>query len=225
MAGIPLQKIGLKLIDLFVKRIIFLVIIIIALFYMTIDRHVLKVKTLNFLMPDAQDIRMFNEHPDKMDREHLKSILIYYKKVCDFQSRDPEGPAPCSFAAYAYYYLGNTKKAVSLYEKAVIDNQYFFWFHYNLGAIYFNEGRYDKAAGEFSRAVNMPASNSMYFLTLTKTYKDVALLLKIGPETLGSSLMEGYNQANELMVISKMLLTNPAMKTQIGIDKVKLRLF
>lgn len=225
MVGLSLKEIRLRFFDLFFKRIFFLVVIVFVVFYITVDRHLLKVKTLNFLMPDAQNMKELNEHPEEMERQKLTSLLIYYKKVCEFEANDPEQPAPCSFAAYAYYYLGKTKKAVQYYEKAAKSNPYFFWFRYNLGAIYFNEARYDKAAEQFQQALTIPPPNSMYFLTLTKTYKDLASLLKLNTDMFIDNLYDGYAQAKKLFVISTLLKNDPGMKTQLDVQKIKLRLY
>lgn len=209
----------------FCGRVVFLFVIAIVIFYFTVDQLKLKAKTLNFLMPDAASIKKFNEQPELMDREELNDLLIYYKKVCDFQGNDPEYPAPCSFAAYAYYYLGQTEKAVEHYEKSLQGNPHFFWSQYNLALIHYNEGLYEQAAREFHKASDLPVENAVYFMLLTKTYKDATSLLKINNELLLTNLQEGYEHAGQLSAVSKLIGSNPELKERLRIKKLKLRLF
>jgi len=202
-----------------------LFLVAVGIFYMAVDRNALKVKTLNHFLPSVKEIKSFNEHPAIMSREQLTDILVYYKKGCDYTANDPEQPAPCSMAGYAYYYLGDTKQAIRYYQYAIRGNEYFFWLYFNLGVIYYNEGLYDKASEEFGRALNVSPEKSMYFLVLTKTYKEIALFLGIGPEDYMDSLKEGYDLAKEFQVVSQLFVKKPEVRTQLDVKKIKLRLF
>ncbi len=225
MAGLPFKKICMNLVDLLAKRIILLVIIAVIIFYSLVDRHVLKLKTANFLFPEAAELNVLRSSPGIMEKERLKDILNYYKMLCSFTANDPEQPAPCSLAGYAYYYLGDTDNAIKYYEQAVRGNPNFFWFHYNLGVIYYNENNYDKAAEKFTLALNSPNDNAMLFMLLTKTYQDLALFLKIDPDSFMSGLEEGFKKSRDLLTVCLMLKADPGMERQLQLKKVPLRLF
>lgn len=225
MAGLPFKKIRINLIDLLVRRIVLLVIIVFVIFYTLVDRHLLKVKTTNFLMPEAGELKVFHSRPDIMEKGRLLSLLDYYKTLCAYTTHDPEQPAPCSLAGYAYYYLGETDKAIKYYEQAIRGNPNFFWSHYNLGVIYYNEKFYDKAAEEFTLALNSPNDNAMLFMLLTKTYKDLASFLEIDPDAFLRGLEEGFKRSKELLTVCLMIKSAPDMAEQLKLKKVPLRLF
>ncbi|MBF0618908.1 MAG: tetratricopeptide repeat protein, partial [Candidatus Omnitrophica bacterium] len=141
---------------------------------------VLKAKAINQMLPQIPDIEMFADHPAQMGREKLVELAGYYKMVQTLLAADPEAPAPCGAAAYAYYYLGRPATAIAYYKKAIDQNPYFFWFYYDLGLIYYHQKNYTLAAEAFLNAVQVPEERSLMFMRLTKVYKDIQLALKIG---------------------------------------------
>ncbi|MBL8012990.1 MAG: tetratricopeptide repeat protein [Candidatus Omnitrophica bacterium] len=225
MDGLSAQKIALIVRDFLFTRIVLFLVISLLFFYLAVNRHVLKLKTLNYYMPDIEDLRMFTKKPSEMDREQLKKILVYYKNTCHFTANDPEEPAPCSIAAYGYYYLGNTRQALNYYQRALKGNQYFFWTYFNMGAIYYNEGNYEQAAQEFKHALELTPEKSLMFLFLTKTYKDLAFTLRLAKEEYIVGLKNGYDHTKELQKLCQLLSRQPELKSQTGLEEIKLRIF
>ena len=180
---------------------------------------------MNHLLPSTEDLRNFAELPSSMDRQKLTNLLIYYKTVCHFVTNDPEEPAPCSITAYAYYYLGQEKKAITYYRRAIKRNDQFFWFHFNLGVIYYNEERYAEASESFVRALSSPDENAKYFFMLTKTYKELAKFLNLTPADYRRNLDKGYELAKELYLISQAFVENPDMRKKLRKEKIDLHLF
>jgi tetratricopeptide (TPR) repeat protein len=220
-----IKKIYLKVIDLIFKRVIFLLLVGIVLFFMLINQGTLKLKTINTVTPNFDQIKRFMTQPRQMSRDEMKNMLDFYKSMCDLlNANSSERPAPCGFAGYAYYYLGDDQKAQEYYEKTLKLSPYFLWFNYNLGAIYYNNENYDKAMTYFVRARDAEPS-SIYFLSRTETYIKVAVALNSKSEDLEHSLVEGYHLANKMLVYSKLFSENPQIRRSVMKEKLDLRLF
>jgi len=69
---------------------------------------------------------------------------------------------------FCYYHLGKHKEAVSFYRKALEINPYFFWFHYNLGVVYFKKGQYEQAAVSFKKAQDTVPKHNLKFIRASK---------------------------------------------------------
>lgn len=219
------KKIFLGIVDLVFRRVILLFILAAIFSTVFINHHSLKLKTLNYLLPSKEELKVFVEQPDALSRDQLKSFLVYYKTVCDFVKNDPEESAPCSMVGYAYYYLGNEKKAAQYYRRSCQLNDRFFWFYFNLGVIYYNQERYAEAADVFAQALNTPADHAAYFFMLTKTYREISRILDISPEDYEKSLNKGYELSKQLLMISQLMVHQPEMRNRIQREKIDLHLF
>ncbi len=74
----------------------------------------------------------------------------YYQKAADLF---PDVDAAHYLLAYCNYYMGDKAAARAEFEKSLGLDPYFFWSSYNLGAIYFSQGDYDKSAVILMRAL------------------------------------------------------------------------
>jgi tetratricopeptide (TPR) repeat protein len=225
MVSMAFKKIFAGLIDVLFRRVISLFLIAGVLWFVILDQNALKVKTLNYLLPSAEDIRELADHPSGLNREKLTNLLIYYKTVCEFVTNDPEEPAPCAIVGYAYYYLGNEKKAIQYYQRAAKLNDRFFWFHYNLGVIYYNQERYSEAGECFARALSVPRDHAKYFFMLTKTYREISRLLDLTEDDYEENLKKGYDLVKKLYMISQLLVEEPEMREHMERQKIDMHLF
>ncbi|GEM_PF-4970337 len=225
MVMVSFQSVYAKIIDLVFRRVILLFVLAVLLSFVLINHNTLKVKTLNYLLPSSADMKDFRNRPAQMSREKLKNFLIYYRTMCGFVTRDAEEPAPCGITGYAYYYFGKENQAIEYYKRAIKLNSHFFWFYYNLGVIYYNKNDYHQAAEYFAHALGIRPENSMYFLVLTKTYRDMFKLLGLMPGDYESSLDQGYALAKILYMNSQLLNEKPQLRTQIGRQRADLQLF
>jgi tetratricopeptide (TPR) repeat protein len=222
---VVLKKIALTVADLIFRRAIILFLLAAVISGALINQHSLKLKTLNYLLPSENELRLFVEHPRELSRDQLKTFLVYYQTVCDFVKKDPEEPAPCSMAGYAHYYLGNEKKALRSYQRSCELNDRFFWFFFNLGAIYYNQERYAEAADAFAKALGTPTDHAAYFFMLTKTYREISRILDVTPEEYEEKLNKGYDLAKQLLMISQLMVHQPEIRERIQRKYIELHLF
>ncbi len=214
-----------KIADLLFCRVMLLFLVFTLLLTVLIKHDTLKVKALNYFIPSETDLRDFVFHPELMSTERIKDVLVYYDAGCQFLSRDPEVPAPCGTAAYAYYYLGKKEKAVNYYLNAIKRCPGFFWFYFNLGVIYYNDEQYKKAMDYFALALSVSQEQSLRFLLVTKTYRDLSKMLGLFPQDFGHGLEEGLEHAKKLYLISRLLAENKDFRAQVERKKINLRIF
>ena len=69
-----------------------------------------------------------------------------------------------SLLGFCHYQLGNFEKAKSYYKAAVQMQPAFFWSNYNLGLIYFREGKYDRAIEWLQKALSSNLNATLEFI-------------------------------------------------------------
>jgi len=165
-----------------------------------IDHDKMCTRTLNHLMPDFGYLSDITKDPEKLQVEKLDKYKRYYEKVVAYT---PENASGLSMLGFCYYNMGRQKEALSLYERAAKLHPMFFWFHYNLGVAYFNEGRYSQATDSFMKAINSRWEVTLAYMHSSVTYQRIISSdLKHYSYALTRSLNEAYYRACALTVIS-----------------------
>jgi len=224
MAMVSFKSVYTKIADLIFRRVIFLFLIGIVLSFLLIDQGKLDVKTINTMLPSAVDIREFAYHPAQMDKRKIRNMLTYYKFVCDIMGPDTyDKPAACGIVGYAYYYLGDEKKAIDYLSMANKNYEHFFWINYNLGIIYYNQEHYEQAMNYFLQAKDA-YPYTVGFLVTTRTYRHIAKSLKLNKEGLQQSLNQGAEYLKKIYSFSALLMQDPTFEKQFEKKKVDLRL-
>ncbi len=214
-----------KIVDLIFRRVIFLFLVGVVLSFLFIDQSALKMKTLNTMLPSASDLKEFIYHPSQMNQEKIKDMLTYYKFVCDFMGSDTyEKPAACGIVGYAYYYLGNDKKAIDYLSQSNKLYDHFFWTYYNLEVIYFNEGNYEQSMNYFVLAKEA-YPYTVGFFSATRSYVHIAECLKLNQDDFSRGVDQGAERIKKLYIFSSLLIDHPALKEQFVLKKFDLRLF
>jgi tetratricopeptide (TPR) repeat protein len=214
-----------KIIDLVCRRVVFLFIIAGVLSLVLINHGTLKVKTLNDLLPDPPIIKKFVYHPDQMPAESMRDVIAYYKFLYNIMGNITyEKPAACLMLGYAYYYLGDEKKAI---DYLLLSNKiygHFFWVDYNLGVIAYNDKRYAQALDFFARAKD-DYPFTIGFELITRVYKYIGKCLKIKREDFEKSLDDGASYMKQLNNLCAALVQDPDLQKQFQGKKIDLRLF
>src|SRR5258708_6545940 len=100
-------------------------------------------QTMSRLTPPIDYFFEFVDHQDHYDRFKLMDCVNYHKAVVryfDFQRS--EGYAMLGFC---YERLGQESQAIVSYKQAIAFNPEYFWPYYNLGVIFYDQGRYSQA--------------------------------------------------------------------------------
>jgi len=158
------------------KRGIILYVVIALLTYFFIDTseaiHMARLKTLNRLRPSDGYISQLVDQQEVVDKEKLKNYIYYYKKITEYVENSADAYGMLGFCNYK---LGNKKRAKAYFHKAVTINPNFFWYHYNLGLIYFREDEYEHAIGSLRNAINTPTEITMGYLHTSRVYLPIIM--------------------------------------------------
>jgi len=112
----------------------------------------------------------------------------YYKMLIAYVHERADAYGMLGFCAY---HLEKNQKAIAYYQKAIEINPHFFWFHYSLGVIYFNEGMYEQAGESFVHARAVVPDGTLKFLFTSKVYQPILATLP-NPTSLLVNLNDGF---------------------------------
>lgn len=78
--------------------------------------------------------------------------------------------------AYASYRTGNTKESMRLYEQGLVSWPDFFWFHYNLGIIFYELKDYKKSMDSFEKALVSDVKKTAFLLNSSRLHGTATVL-------------------------------------------------
>ncbi len=175
------------------------------------DLNKIHLKILNFLVVPVDYLYDLSKGEAAFNKEIFGAYLDYYKQFIKYS---PHSPDALGMLAFCYSYLGDQPKAVSLYKKAILLEPAFFWFHYNLGALYFKQGKYPEAAASLRRAFSVERKKTLNLLFNSH------ILFYLGPSErfdfpvkkataqkdvysdMANHLKEGLDHCQEMLVLS-----------------------
>ena len=167
--------------------------------------------TLDCLSPSYYHItylKGFLKDRTYIDTKRLTRFEKYYQKVAEYF---PSRSDAYEMLGFFSYYLGKEKQAIASLEKAVEMAPQVFWFHYNLGVIYYKSNEFDKAAISFITALqSRPEEALKYILTSEKLYMPIVAGTTENIEDLKQHLEKGYRDAYALLMMSRHHLENHA---------------
>lgn len=118
-------------------------------------------------------------NPEKVDAREIVKYLVYYRWVAAYNPKIPEAyglQGYCSFRLKRYF------RAIDFYKEAAALKPEFFWYNYNLGVIYFKQGRNYLALDYLHRAVSGNASDTFEHIMASKEiYLPILQLMALKP--------------------------------------------
>ncbi|VAW19706.1 hypothetical protein MNBD_BACTEROID05-670, partial [hydrothermal vent metagenome] len=120
----------------------------------------LRPETLDFLVDPVQFAKKYSLS-DNQIRQRTEQYAFYYKKVAQYM---PSRADAQGLAGYSAMLLGKEEEAIRFYEKAVANSGSFFWSHYNLAVLYFNQGRYEKVIPLLNKVIAVSPQGSVQFI-------------------------------------------------------------
>lgn len=91
----------------------------------------------------------------------LDDYSRYYKKVTEVL---PDLADAFGLYGYTLYRQGKTQEAKDAYQNAVKLDPDFFWFHYNLGLLYFHDQQFEKAAESMRKGLSVDKITTFTFI-------------------------------------------------------------
>ena len=151
----------------------------------------LGLRQLNFMMPNSyQELLEVENLHQQAKIERFQKYIDFYAKVVELL---PQKAEAYGMLGFCYYYLGDVKSALQAFEEAHRVNPKFFWFSYNLGAIYFNLKDYPKAQEYFKQAVGNDINLSYsYILNSREIYMPILKTFEKPEKEAESRLIQAY---------------------------------
>lgn len=141
------------------------------LFFLQQEYHTAKLRKLNNFAPSSYDYLLgLMEGQRKLHPARLEEYEHYYKMLMAYLPGRAEAYGMLGFCSY---YLGKVQKAIFYYRKAVQLYPRFFWFHYNLGVLYLQNGEYDKALESLKAAQTTQARDTLNLIFSSKVYRPI----------------------------------------------------
>lgn len=183
------------------KRVIVLLTVTVLLSFWLVDMDKMRVKMINDVVPPSgKELLTFAFDPDPKDTQPLNRYLRYYKVTDQILAKSPN---PAAMLGYCYYYLGDIPRSIRYFKKAIRINPRFFWFYYNLGVIYMQQGKNTEAAAYFEKALACSAEETLMMINASRIYHELnEEAAQMGYNT-EKSLIDGYARANEMLMICK----------------------
>ncbi|MCK4966656.1 tetratricopeptide repeat protein, partial [bacterium] len=146
----------------------------------------------------------FTEAIKDDNKELLKKSVNYNERLLEERPNDPRAMKDL---ALSYYHMGNTEKAMEIFEDAVANNESDLILRVNYGKILYETGEKEKAEEVFKKGLDMDPDNIVALKTLARFYtidiKDyekgrniLAKLVEVEPENGNMWEMLGICEAN-----------------------------
>jgi len=196
-------KYTLNVVSFLLRRLIILYILMGAVsFYIfnqvtILDRR--RAEELNEIMPDFGYIHRYEETQGEFDAGRLDAYIKYYEKVNEYL---PNSADVYSMLGFCYYHKKEVQKAIDAYTQAITINPHIFWFHYNLGIIYYKLGKYEEAVKYLKAAIDKKPEHALMFTGYSRVYRRITRQADNYKEVLESRVRWGYNKCFALLVLS-----------------------
>jgi len=164
-----------------------------------ININKMQPKALNALKPILFTyLAEYSVTHEGFDKKQFKDYLRYFKKIVKYMPRKADAHG---MLGYCQYYLGDKKKAVQAYQQASKINSRYFWFHFNLGVIYYEMNDYKKSIISFKKALLTGTGNSETFIKTSKIFQAI-LLDSNFQDTPVERLKKAYYDCYKVLILS-----------------------
>jgi len=123
----------------------------------------IQLRTLNKIMPRNFMIliHMIKTPPHEAKKILLDPYILFYRMVAKYF---PERGDAHGMLGFCYFHANDIEKAKEAYETASHLAPEMFWYHYNLGLIYFQNQQYDQAGRTLQKALAVDPKESLKYI-------------------------------------------------------------
>ena len=130
--------------------------------------------TLSRIMPPFDYFVDYANGEVKFDKEKWEPYKFYFEKASRMM---PLRADVYGLLGYTYYQLGKKPQAKEALIKGVKLLPHYFWYRYNLGVLYYGEGKYAEAAESFNNGLGSVLEETVNYIYQAKMYFPVLLEL------------------------------------------------
>ena len=170
------------------------------LFY--VDYGINKTERMTQMSPASQEyLIQLSQGTHKGNAAQLKKYKDYYLLLTRYM---PHRADAYGMLGFCYYYMGKTHQAMRAYQKAIIRNDAFFWYYYNLGVMYYKNGQYVQAIEVLEKSLNVDYKETFKSIIVSKhIYQPILEEQKRkDKQWLKKQILRGYQNCYVLLVAS-----------------------
>lgn len=141
------------------NRSIVIYLLVGVVLFLAIDHQEAAIKVLNHYRNSARYVNQFAVRPNVEYRpKDFYRAGEYHSRLIKLL---PNETLSYGALGYVYHKLGQTQRSISAYEKAVQYNPDLFGYQFNLGLLYYQEGRFDEALKVLKKALKTSPNPSI----------------------------------------------------------------
>ncbi len=142
----------------------------------TIER--VKARRLNDSRPNFSELLLFNEHKISKQYVSWRDLKNYFQLILSYI---PNEPTAQLFLGYVYTQEGNLQKAAEYFQQS-LESPMFFWSHFNLGLLEYQQQHYSQAIENLLAASSFSTDMTIKFMEDSIIYRQIFFSQKFRPE-------------------------------------------
>ena len=159
--------------------------------------------------------------PAKPDESQLRLFQEYYLKAV---RKIPQLTEAHGLLGFLHQLLNEPEQAKTFYRNALELNPNYFWVHFNLGVLHWDQGNFNNAAVSFQNALNTPIEANVKFIYSSRVYQQIFWPLReLGGAAVGKNLEEGYKVCARMVSLNQKFFTKPAQLDRTLLKKLEIR--
>jgi len=154
---------GMQIFQQLFRRWFFVYFLLVVVFFVFFNKEPIppRISALNYMRRVEGAIIAQIQKEQQPSRYDLEWGILYYERLVDLL-----GPLDSAYGnmGYCYYFLGDDEEALSMYDKAVAINPFFYTYYWDQGMIYFHCKDYQKAVMLLQKAVDTIPLTINYYI-------------------------------------------------------------
>lgn len=164
------------------------------------------IRKLDYIQPSFEPLILVAQGRTSLSPSEWEIYLSYYTAIIDAL---PDVSQAYLLAGYCYYHLEKTDTAIAFFEKSASIERRLFWNYYNLGILFLRKSLLPQAALALNLAVNIPVSDSLEAMFVSKIYADFSTHSSFREQSI-DNLTKGYQTAYSLLALINNIAKNPS---------------
>ena len=130
----------------------------------------IKTRRLNDSIPDFSQMILFSKYQSVKNMD-WKPYKKYFEIILQYI---PDDLVTKNLLGFVDYYMGDENKAINLFKSSSeVSGKNIFWSNYNLGVIYYKDGKWPQAAEYLFKAVSSSPNLNLYLMKNTQVYRQI----------------------------------------------------
>ena len=199
--NLSIQFIKKIFVSIFGLTIIVYLLLAAAWFYILDHKETLSFargSTLSRIMPSFKYLVDYANGEVPFDREQWESYKFYFEKASNMM---PLRADVYGLLGYTYANLGEFHRAEAAFIKGVKLLPYYFWYRFNLGVAYYQQGQYAEAAESFNNALGLKLEETVNYIYKARMYVPLLIELPLHQKRIILGTGQAFEDVYLLMIL------------------------